>query len=386
MVVSMKFKKSPAVIGLTLCFALLSACALTEDMWRNIETSVNPNVSAEPIQVQPGDVRFPEERYAYITRSGEWLYARNPLPTPTPEPLFTPEPSPTLEPDPLEDPEDEVEPAEPEPTEEPIVFREFEELEPLEPLEIVRLLGMTADGAYYIAVTQRGLGGYVFTAYVSDYNEEAQYKLAYRPDRGVSQPTLALLESVVPGVLTEPLLAQTDSYLAKLENPGQTGQAAYLPHEWLLLDVRTARKLAAARDALAEQNLRLKAVGGYYPQTIQYRLFRAVGDERFVPDPKDVSRNAQGLAVDVVLVDSAGRELEFPTSVYTYTNAAVYPYAAAGSAQRQNAQLLREVMENAGFTAAPENWWQFYDAGADYMISNIPYENMILTAAYRDWD
>ena len=377
----MKLQKTLTASVLALCFVLLSACELTRDLWEAGETGSNPGVSVTPVRFMPGDIEYPDPRDAYITRPGEWLYARNPLPSSTPEP--EPDPDPDLDPDPDGD---NAEPElEPEPTEEPVVFVEFEELEELELLEIVVLIGETEDGAYYVAETQRGLTGYIRAAYTHELDAETQYQLAYRPDPGVRQPVLALLESVVSGVLTEPLLARPDSYLARLENPGQRGQAAYLAHEWLLVDVRTARKLEAARDALAEQNLRLKVVGGYYPQTLQYKLYRAVGDERLVPDPKNISRNAQGLAVDVVLVDSAGRELEFPTPVYTYTDAALPPYIQATAPQRQNARLLREVMEDAGFTAAPENWWQFYDADEDCIISNMPYDGMILKAERKNW-
>lgn len=371
----MKYRKVAFVLVLALCFLPLSACMLAKDMIFQETDAEGVDVSLEPIVFALTDIRFPEPRVAYVVGDNVRLYARNTPPSATPLP-----PSPTQSGDEEETPDEDAEQS----TVAPIPFAEFEEIETLERGEILYLLGQDAEETYLVARTQRNTAGYVRASAVEDFDPESMIQIAYTPDQDINQPTLVLLETAVPGIVTAPLLSYDDNYLSLLEDPDAKQHPAYFPHEWLLLDVKAARKLAAARDILAGQGLTLKVVGGYYPQSLQYKLFHAVNNETLVPNPAQISRNAQGLAVDVVLVGADGQELSFPTPVYTYTEAAVPPYAQAEGTQRQNAEILRQAMEEAGFTAAPETWWQFYDADSTYMICNMQVDSMILKAARKD--
>lgn len=371
----MKYRKVAFVLVLALCLLPLSACMLAKDMIFQETDAEGVDVSLEPIVFALTDIRYPEPRVAYVTSDNVRLFARNAPPSDTPVP-----PSPTPGEDGEETPEDSAETQ----TVPPVPFVEFEEIETLARGEILYLLGQDAEEAYLVARTQRNTAGYVRAGAVEDFEPETMIQIAYTPDPGVNQPSLALLDTVVTGIVIDPLLSQEDNYLSLLEDPDAKKHPAYLPHEWLLLDVKAARKLVTARDILAGQGLTLKVVGGYYPQSLQYTLFHAVNNETLVPNPAQISRNAQGLAVDVVLVGADGQELSFPTPVYTYTEAAAPPYTQAGETQRQNVETLRRAMEEAGFTAAPENWWQFYDADSAYMICNMQVDSMILKAAPRD--
>lgn len=367
--------------ALALCF--LPSCMLVKDILFQEQPPGEVDVSLEPQIFAPTDTRFPEPREAYLNSDGVRLYARNTPPSPSPSPL--PDLSPSPEASPEASPDTEPSPDAAESSLPPIPFVEFEEIETLALGEIITLLGLDAEGAYYVARTQRNVTGYLRASAAEDFDPETMYKQAYRPDSGVNQPTLALLESVTPGILTDPLLAYEGNYLSLLVSPNEKQHPAYQQQPWLLLDKTVALKLSAVRDSLEAQGLMLKAVGGYYPQTLQYKLYHAVNNETLVTNPAKTSRNAQGLAVDVILTDAQGTPLDFPTPVYTYTNAAMRPFAQATGAQRQNAVLLRQVMEEAGFTAVEENWWHFYDADSNYMISNMPYDTIILKAAPKDW-
>jgi D-alanyl-D-alanine dipeptidase len=92
-----------------------------------------------------------------------------------------------------------------------------------------------------------------------------------------------------------------------------TGRRLYSRAEaWLRPE--TAAKLSAARDRLSDRSLRLRVLDAYRPPSAQRALWAALPDERFVAPPERGSRHTRGTAVDVTLLDAAGRELEMPSA------------------------------------------------------------------------
>lgn len=136
-----------------------------------------------------------------------------------------------------------------------------------------------------------------------------------------------------------------------------------------LLRESVARRLKRVQDRLATQGLGLKIYDGYRPLSVQKKMWKLVPDPRYVADPAKGSRHNRGAAVDVTLVDSAGRELEMPTGYDDFTEAAHRDYDGGTEASRQNRDLLAGVMQEAGFTGLSTEWWHFDAPGwRDYPI------------------
>jgi D-alanyl-D-alanine dipeptidase len=242
--------------------------------------------------------------------------------------------------------------------------------------EVVTVLGQDTTGEYAIIKTQENVTAYARAGDIARYVPESMYKVAHTPNPGVNAATLVELGSVLLDSIMSPALYQANNYL---------GTAPLYERPYILIDVKCARKLLAAQAAAAELGYTLRFLDGYHSQAIQYAIYKLAGNDAYVPNPKDISRSAQGVAVDVTLFTAGGSAVRFPTAPFTFTSAAARPFESAAAAERQNAAILEEVMRAAGFLPVQENWWHFYDPSFNYIITNLSSDNMLLTAADRDW-
>jgi len=148
-------------------------------------------------------------------------------------------------------------------------------------------------------------------------------------------------------------------------------------HDLLRPDV--ARRLAIAAAALPD-HVRLHLVEGYRPPDVQAALYEAhrrrlLQDlpgidsaeshrlaSRFVAPPS-VAAHPSGAAVDVTLVDAAGRPLDMGTAVDATpedSDGACYLDAPGISTHaRANRQLLAASLRTAGFVNYPTEWWHW---------------------------
>ena len=131
-------------------------------------------------------------------------------------------------------------------------------------------------------------------------------------------------------------------------------------------------RLAKVAEALRKQDRRLLIWDCYRPLAIQKVLWKKVPDPRYVADPKVGSKHNRGAAVDLALVDLAGKALVLPTKFDEFTEAAHRKHALEGVKGRE-AKRLAEAMTAAGFVAIDTEWWHF-DApdSANYALSDEP--------------
>lgn len=124
----------------------------------------------------------------------------------------------------------------------------------------------------------------------------------------------------------------------------------------------TAVRLAAAQRELREQGLGLKIWDGYRPPRSHLALWEASPKTGYVASPNDgFSRHCMGIAVDVTLVDSRGREMPMPTGFDHFSTAASANYSGSDPAIRENVRKLQTAMRNAGFSRIESEWWHFED-------------------------
>jgi len=112
---------------------------------------------------------------------------------------------------------------------------------------------------------------------------------------------------------------------------------------------------------LAKQGLSLKIFDGYRPIWAQQILFDTYPDERYVGNPKKITRHTRGTAVDVTIVNlSNNKELEMPTEFDSFLKKAHLVCEDLPEDVKKNRKLLQDVMINiGGFETLPTEWWHF---------------------------
>jgi zinc D-Ala-D-Ala dipeptidase len=145
-----------------------------------------------------------------------------------------------------------------------------------------------------------------------------------------------------------------------------TGVAVYPPASRCLLRREVAERLVRVQRALREEGLGLEVWDCYRPISVQQRFFALVPDPRYVAEPvfengRPIagSKHNRGAAIDLTLVDTAGRPLEMPTDFDDFTPRAHRDDGSAKPETRRNAQRLEAAMVKQGFLPLPTEWWHF---------------------------
>ena len=140
----------------------------------------------------------------------------------------------------------------------------------------------------------------------------------------------------------------------------------------------TAAKLDAVQKELEGMNLGLKALDCYRPLAVQRILWTILPDERYVADPKKGSRHNRASSVDVTLVDSKAKELQMPTAFDDFSPRAHHHYQDLPDEAIRNRELLKSLMEKAGFIPLPEEWWHYDDEKwMQFEIIDIPFQDLL---------
>jgi D-alanyl-D-alanine dipeptidase len=130
-------------------------------------------------------------------------------------------------------------------------------------------------------------------------------------------------------------------------------------------------KFAAAEAILAREHpgWRFLIWDALRPRSVQWVFWGKVAgtpQEKYVADPHQGSVHNYGFALDLSLIDRAGRPIDMGTDFDNFTIAAEPPaeddLVAKGrltAAQVSNRRILRDVMTRAGFATIAEEWWHF---------------------------
>ena len=187
------------------------------------------------------------------------------------------------------------------------------------------------------------------------------------PDKAPAAPPerdddLVDVSAVIPDAVIDIRYATADNF---------TGKVLY-PVARCKLRRAVAARLAKAATALRAQDRRLVLWDCYRPRSIQQELWRRVPDPRYVADPKVGSKHGRGAAVDVALVDQAGKPVVLPTKFDDFSLAAHRDHALVGEPGAE-ARRLEAAMAAAGWKPLATEWWHF-DApdSANYALSDEP--------------
>lgn len=132
-----------------------------------------------------------------------------------------------------------------------------------------------------------------------------------------------------------------------------------------------ARALLAVQTELRERGLGLKLYDCYRPAPVQWQLWEKVPDRRYVADPRKGSQHSRGNAVDLTVVDAAGRELPMGTPYDYFGPEAHTTYAGLPAEILANRRLLSDGMRRHGFRGIRTEWWHFSLPGRSYELAEM---------------
>ena len=149
------------------------------------------------------------------------------------------------------------------------------------------------------------------------------------------------------------------------------GRDLYSPYDcaWLHRDAAAALERVVAWLRARRPDCTPLVLDALRPQRVQQQLWDALAGtdlQMYLADPERGSIHSFGMALDVTLLDAAGRELDMGTGFDDMT-ALSHPaleegFLAGGEltpAQVANRRLLRDAMLQAGFVGINTEWWHF---------------------------
>jgi D-alanyl-D-alanine dipeptidase len=118
-------------------------------------------------------------------------------------------------------------------------------------------------------------------------------------------------------------------------------------------------KLARGVARAPPLELRLKILDAFGPSEAQWLLWKARPDPDVLADPTRGSPHARGIAIDLILVDKAGRELDMGTPFDAFTPPSNHASIAVSLAAQKNRLLLLGPMSGAGWDFYGNEWWHY---------------------------
>lgn len=168
---------------------------------------------------------------------------------------------------------------------------------------------------------------------------------------------MALVEIAPPTFDVEIALAYAapDNFTGK---PVYRRDARCYLHDEAAMLLERAVRLAAALD------LRLLLFDAFRPSEAQWVLWNHTPDPNFLADPRRGSPHSRGAAVDLTLIDRAGRPLDMGTPFDAFTPRSHHGSLDVPVEAQRNRLLLLGLMTAAGWDFYRNEWWhyQLFDA------------------------
>jgi D-alanyl-D-alanine dipeptidase len=137
-----------------------------------------------------------------------------------------------------------------------------------------------------------------------------------------------------------------------------TGKPVYArPGCYLHADAAEALRRAVA--LAAPLGLRLRIFDAFRPSEAQFKLWAHTPDPDFLADPRSGSPHSRGVAVDLTLIDRAGKPLDMGTAFDAFTPDSHHGSAAVSETAQRNRLLLLGLMTGAGWDFYRNEWWHY---------------------------
>ncbi len=128
--------------------------------------------------------------------------------------------------------------------------------------------------------------------------------------------------------------------------------AAYLHPE-------AAAALTRAIELARALGLRLKIFDAFRPTEAQWKMWNHTPDPEFLADPRRGSPHSRGVAIDLTLIDAAGRELDMGTPFDAFRPQSHHGRTDISAEAQRNRFLLLGVMTAAGWDFYRNEWWHY---------------------------
>ena len=165
------------------------------------------------------------------------------------------------------------------------------------------------------------------------------------------------------------------------------GRDLYSPYDcaWLHREAAAGLELAVAWLAANRPGYTALVLDALRPQRVQQQLWDALdgtGLQIYLADPARGSIHSFGMALDITLLDAAGREVDMGTGFDDLTERSqpgleqvLLARGDITQAHVDNRHLLRSAMAHAGFAGISSEWWH-YDFG-DRDLVRTTYQRVI---------
>ena len=141
-----------------------------------------------------------------------------------------------------------------------------------------------------------------------------------------------------------------------------------------------AEALQAVQRKLAARGFGLLIHDAYRPWYVTRMFWEATPDELkiFVANPRNGSRHNRGCAVDLTLVDAETlKPIDMGAGYDEFSSRSFPDYSVATDRQRWHREVLRDAMEEAGFTIYEFEWWHFdYKDWRQYPLLNLTFSEI----------
>ncbi|MFZ9503030.1 MAG: M15 family metallopeptidase [Cyclobacteriaceae bacterium] len=128
----------------------------------------------------------------------------------------------------------------------------------------------------------------------------------------------------------------------------------------LFMRAPAARALVRASEIVKEKGFGLLLFDGYRPYSVTELFYEEIGDTTFVADPRKGSKHNRGMAIDLSLYDlKTGKQVLMPTAYDEASPKAYQDYAEGDPLALKNRAILREAMEQVGFSIFKYEWWHY---------------------------
>jgi D-alanyl-D-alanine dipeptidase len=167
-------------------------------------------------------------------------------------------------------------------------------------------------------------------------------------------------KKLMTGPLVEiaPPAYDVDIFIAYATDQNFTGKPVYgRPGCYLHPDA--AACLARAITLAGQVGLRFKVFDAFRPSEAQWVLWNHTPDPDFLADPKRGSPHSMGVAVDLTLIDQAGRELDMGTAFDAFTPLSHHGALEISADAQRNRALLLGIMTSAGWDFFRNEWWHY---------------------------
>ena len=117
--------------------------------------------------------------------------------------------------------------------------------------------------------------------------------------------------------------------------------------------------LARAIMAASQLGLRLLVFDAFRPVEAQWALWSHTPDPDFLADPRHGSPHSRGVAIDLTLLDGAGRALEMGTPFDYFSPLSHHGAHGIPDTAQHNRMLLLGLMTATGWDFYRNEWWHY---------------------------